>query len=169
MYHNLHQLIMWPYTETLRAKLSQPFRKYYSRVKCIIDCFEIFIERSLSFVARAATYSYYKKHNTVKALIAVSPTGSIAYISNAWGGRVSDKVITQECGFLDHIEPGDVILADRGFNISVELAIQGAKLEIPSFTKGKKQFPRQEVEKSRQLARVRIRVIGQLRKKYKIL
>ena len=51
---------------------------------------------------------------------------------------MSDKVITQECGFLDHIEPGDVILADRGFNIS---AIRGAKLEIPSFTKGKKQLP----------------------------
>ena len=58
-------------------------------------------------IARAATYSNYKKHNTVKVLIAVSPTGSIAYISNAWGGRVSDKVITQEYGFLDHIEPGD--------------------------------------------------------------
>ena len=55
---------------------------------------------------------------------------------------MSDKVITQECGFLDHIEPGDVILADRGFNISDELAIRGAKLEIPSFTKGKKQLPR---------------------------
>ena len=83
-----------------------------------------------------------------------------------------DKVITQECGFLDHIKPGDVILADRGFNISDELAIRGAKLEIPSFTKGKKQLSRHELEKSCQLARVRIhveRVIGQLRKKYKIL
>ena len=65
---------------------------------------------------------------------------------------MSDKVITQECGFLDHIDPGDVILAVRGFNISDKLAIRGAKLEIPSFTKGKKQLPRQEVEKSRQLA-----------------
>ena len=63
-----------------------------------------------------------------------------------------DKVITQECGFLDHIEPGDVILADRGFNISDELAIRGAKLEIPSFTKGKKQLPdKKYIEKSRQL------------------
>ena len=70
-----------------------------------------------------ATYSNYKKHNTVKVLIAVSPTGVIVYISNAWGGTVSDKVIIQECGFLDHIEYGDVILADQGFNISNELAI----------------------------------------------
>ena len=40
------------------------------------------------------------------------------YISNVWGGRVSDKIITQECGYLDRIEYGDVVLADRGFNVA---------------------------------------------------
>ena len=85
---------------------------------------------------------------------------------------MSDKVITQECGFLDHIKYGDVVLADRGFNITDELAIRGATLEIPSFTRGNMQLSQKEVEKSCQLSRVRIhveRVIGQLRKKYKIL
>ena len=48
---------------------------------------------------------------------------------------MSDKVITQKCGFLDMIEGGDLILADRGFNIADELLIRGAKLEIPAFTK----------------------------------
>ena len=62
----------------------------------------------MSFTARAATYSNYKEHNTVKILIAVSPTGSIVYIANAWGGRVSDKTFTQE--FLDRFEYGDVVL-----------------------------------------------------------
>ena len=81
-------------------------------------------------------------------------------------------MITQKCGFLDHIDYGDVVLADRGFNIQDDLAVIGARLEIPSFTKGKTQLSRAEVEKSRRLSRVRIhveRVIGQLRKKYKIL
>ncbi len=85
---------------------------------------------------------------------------------------MSDKVITKESGFLDNIEYGDVILADRGFNIHDELALIGARLQIPAFTKGKKQLSREEVEISRRLARVRIhveRVIGQLRRKYKIL
>ena len=167
MHHNLSQLIQWPDGETLQANLPPSFCKHYSKVKCIIDCFEVFIERPMSFAARAATYSNYKKHNTVKVLIAVSPTGSIVYISNAWEGRVSDKTIMQECGFLDRIEYAydDVVLADRGFNI-------GATLEIPAFTKGMMQLTQKEVEKSRQLSRVRIhveRVIGQLRKKYKIL
>ena len=108
----------------------------------------------------------------MKVLIVVAPTGAITFISKAWTGRVSDKVITQKCGFLDHIEYGDVVLADRGFNIQDDLAVIGARLEIPSFTKGKTQLSRAEVEKSRRLSRVRIhveRVIGQLRKKYKIL
>ena len=53
-----------------------------------------------------------------------------------------------------------------------DLALCGAKLLLPSFTKGKKQLSQKEVEESRRLARVRIhveRVIGQLRKKYTIL
>ena len=126
----------------------------------------------VSFGTRAATYSNYKKHNTVKVFIAIAPTGAITFISKAWTGRVSDKVITQRCGFLDKLEYGDVVLADRGFNIHDDMAVIGAKLEIPAFTKGKSQLSRAEVEKSRRLARVRIhveRVIGQLRKKYKIL
>ena len=85
---------------------------------------------------------------------------------------MSDKVITQKCGFLDMIEWGDLVLADRGFNIADELLIRGAKLEIPAFTKGKKQLSAREVEKSRQIAHVRIhveRVIGQMKQKFTIL
>ena len=63
-------------------------------------------------------------------------------------------------------------MADRGFNIADDLALCGAQLVIPAFTRGKSQLSQQEVERSRQIARVRIhveRVIGQLRKKYRIL
>ena len=166
MYNNLKQLIIWPDTETLRQNLPSVFRSNFGRTKCIIDCFEIFIERPLLFTARAATYSNYKKHNTVTVFIGIAPTGAIVFISSAWGGRVSDKVITQQCGFLDLIDPGDVILADRGFNVHDDIAIRGGRLEIPAFTKGKKQLSREEIEQSRQLSPIRIhveRIIGQLR------
>ena len=47
--------------------------------------------------------------------------------------------------------------------------INGARLEIPAFTKGKKQLSREEVEKMRHV-RIHVeRVIGQLRNKYTIL
>ena len=112
------------------------------------------------------------RNSTVKVLIGITPTGSISFISQAWGGCISDKEITSKSGFLDCIKQGDVIMADRGFNISDELAVRGAQLLIPPFTRNKPQLPAVEVEKARQLSRVRIhveRVIGQLRKKYKIL
>ena len=76
----------------------------------------------------------------MKVFIAIAPTGAITFISKAWTGRVLDKVITQRCGFLDKSEYGDVVLADRGFNIHDDMAVIGAKLEIPAFTKGKSNF-----------------------------
>ena len=63
MYCNLRQLIIWPDSETLRQNLPSVFHTHFTQVKCIIDCFEIFIERPVAFTARAATYSNYKKHN----------------------------------------------------------------------------------------------------------
>ena len=88
------------------------------------------------------------------------------------GWKVSDKILTQESGFLNHLEPGNVVLADRGFTIESDLAVYGAKLEIPSFTRGKSQLSQREVEYSKQLSTVRIhveRVIGNLKKKFKLL
>jgi hypothetical protein len=79
---------------------------------------------------------------------------------------VSDQELTRSSGFLDRVQPGDVVLADRGFFIEDELALRGASLAIPAFTKGKSQLSQFEVEKSRQLARIRIhveRVIGMLK------
>ena len=80
-------------------------------------------------------------------------------------------MITQESAFFHHIEPGNVILADRGYTIANDLAVYGAKLEIPAFTLGNNQLAQREVEYSKQLSTVRIqveRVIGHLKKKYRI-
>ena len=72
---NLQPLVTWPDAGTLRENMPVVFRKHFSDVRCIIDCFEIFIQRPVSFQARAATYSNYKKHNYVKILIGISPSG----------------------------------------------------------------------------------------------
>ena len=70
------------------------------------------------------------------------------------------------------LEHGDTVLADRGFTITDDIALRGAKLVIPSFTKGKTQLSQKEVETSKQLSQVRIhveRIIGLLKNKYTIL
>ena len=140
MYIRLKPCIRWPDKETVRKTLPIAFKKHYSKVRCIIDCTEVFIERPTSLQARAQTYSNYKKHNTIKFLIGITPSGVICFLSKCWGGRVSDKELTRESGFLNKLEHTDEIMADRGFLIEEELALQGAKLTIPAFTKGKKQL-----------------------------
>ena len=169
MHIQLQFLITWPSQEVARANMPRIFKDIYPRARCIIDCSEIFIERPTAYQARAQTYSNYKKHNTVKFLIGISPYGAITFLSKCWGGRASGKCITQGSGFLSRIEHGDVILADRGFDISDDLHIYGAKLEIPAFTRGKKQLSLSEVEYSKRISQVRIhveRVIGLLKNKY---
>ena len=102
-------------------------------------------------------------------MIGISPAGAVTFLSHGWGGRVSDKIITIESGFLDFLENGNSVLADREFLIQDELATRGAVLRIPSFTEGKQQLSA-EVAWSRKIANVCIhveRVIGCLRT-YKI-
>ena len=166
MSRELQCLIHWPDREVIRQTLPKCFKPRFSRSVCIIDCSEIFIQRPTSLIARAQTYSSYKGHNTVKFFLAINPTRTIILLSKCWGGRVSDKHLTSECGFYRKLFPGDLVLADRGFDITDELALHGASLAIPSFTKGKDQLSQAEVETSRQLSRIRIhveRAIGRLK------
>ena len=93
-------------------------------------------------------------HNTAKFLVAISPTGAIIFISRCWGARASDKLITSKSGFLDYLIHGDLILANRGFDITEDLALRGSILAIPPFTK----LSQREVEISRELSRVRIHI-----------
>ena len=53
---------------------------------------------------------------------------------------------------------GDLVLADRGFDIADDLSLVGASLAIPPFTKGKDQLSQSEIERARALSRVRIHV-----------
>ena len=172
MYTRLKPLIKWPEREELWTTMPFAFKKHFSKCVCIIDCFELFCERPSDLMARAQTYSQYKHHNTVKFLIGISPQGVISYVSKGWGGRASDKYITENCGILNHVLPGDQILADRGFTVQESFGFYCTEIKIPPFTRGKKQLSRIEVDTARQLSRVRIhveRVIGLLRNKYTIL
>ena len=170
---NLSKAIMWPEREDLIKSMPLSFRRDYgTKVVSIIDCFEVFIERPSNLYARAQTFSQYKHHNTAKYLISITPQGSVSFISDGWGGRVSDKHLTSKSGFLKKLLPGDVVLADRGFDIDELLGSIGCTLKIPAFTKGKPQLSPQEVCKSRSLSNVRIhveRVIGSVRQKYTVL
>ena len=173
MYVRLQPLVFWPERDALQKTMPMEFRKHYG-MKCvsIIDCFEVRIEKPSNLKARCETYSSYKSHNTVKFLISITPQGVVSFISKAWTGRSSDKCVTVNSGYLNFINPGDIILADRGFDIGENIGLLGAQVKTPAFTRGKPQLSPAEIESSRNLAHVRIhieRVIGLVRSKYKIL
>ena len=50
----------------------------------------------------------------------------------------------------------DVIVADRDLNITEKLVTLGAKLEIPSFTKGQDQLRAEDVDDTRVIANASI-------------
>ena len=108
----------------------------------------------------------------MKFLIGITPQGSISFISKELGGRVSDKHVTDNCGILDKLLPGDLVLADRGFDIQDSVGLMCAEVKIPAFTKGRSQLDARDVESTRKIAHLRIhveRVIGTVRNKYTIL
>ena len=173
MFVRMKPFIIWLTREALWKTMPMQFRQHFGK-KCavIIDCFEVFIDRPSNLKARAEIWSSYKHHNTIKFLIGITPQGTVSYISNSWGGRASDKYITEHCGILDNILPGDLVLADRGFDIACTLGCMMAEVEIPSFTKGKSQLSPLDLENTRHIASVRIHVecvIGCVRQKYGIL
>uniref|UniRef100_A0A3Q4I4M1 THAP-type domain-containing protein n=1 Tax=Neolamprologus brichardi TaxID=32507 RepID=A0A3Q4I4M1_NEOBR len=108
LYARLGALVHWPERHCLQATMPPQFTETFGkRVAIIVDCFEIRTERP----------SNLKGKHTIKYLIGITPHGAISFISRGWGWRASDKHIREKCGILQKLLPGDVVLADRGFDI----------------------------------------------------
>ena len=88
----------------------------------------------------------------------------INFVSECWGGRASDKIITNQSGFLDLIEPYDSVLADRGFPIREELTLKRATLLIPPGRRGVSQMSTADVQLTKNIANRRIYVEQAIRR-----
>ena len=105
---------------------------------------------------QSATFSNYK-HNTAKGLVGISPKGDLTFVSELYAGNTSDKQVTNDCGLFNLLEPGDEILADRGFGIEDDLPA-GVSLNLPPFLNDQKQFSEEDETKTRRIAKYRIHV-----------
>ena len=143
-------VINWPDRKDLWKTMPLCFQYTFGRKVTVIDCFEVFIEKPTDLLARSQTFSSYKHHNTIKVLIGMTPQGAICFVSEAWGGRTSDKFLTENCGFLNKLCPGDTVMADRGSTITESVGLQQGKLIIPAFTKSKERLDPLDVEWSRE-------------------
>jgi hypothetical protein len=154
---HLKDLIVWPSKEMIAASMPQCFNKF-PNTRIILDCTEFFIETPSSLVNQSITYSSYKSHNTFKLLVGISPKGAVTFLSQLWGGNASDKQIVKESGLLNLLEPGDSVMADKGFTIEDLLDPLGVTLNMPPMRDSNRQLSRKEVEQTRRIAAVRIHV-----------
>ncbi|XP_064461566.1 uncharacterized protein LOC135371441 [Ornithodoros turicata] len=152
----------WIYTpppDVRQAMMPECFKLHYPKCKYIIDCTEIKTETPPTVEQQRALFSRYKGTFTLKFLVGIVPSGQIAFVSAAYGGRTSDSEITVQSRFLDLIQHGDIVLSDKGFP-TIRSAIEGrnAILVMPPFAYGNSQFSQQEVEGTYCIASVRIHV-----------
>ena len=78
----------------------------------------IFIKYPSDLKVRAQTYSSY---NTVKYLIVTTHLDVISFMSKGWVDN-QVTIVTENCGAVQNLALGDLILADRDFDtISITL------------------------------------------------
>ncbi|XP_064467623.1 uncharacterized protein LOC135378506 [Ornithodoros turicata] len=143
----------------VKETMPQCFKDHYPNCRFIIDCTEIKTETPPKLDQRNLMYSNYKGAYTLKFLVGISPNGAVTFLSKAFGGRTSDSSITVESGFLDLHQPGDCVLADKGFpSIRTVLAEKNAVLVMPPFSKGDGQFSSAEMNETYAIAKCRIHV-----------
>ena len=151
-------LINIPPREVIKLHMPEVFKNFYPNLTIIVDCTEIEMEKPSSLNAQSTCYSSYKSRNTMKALIGITPSGVINFVSEFFPGSASDKEIVVQSGFLAKLKQGDEVMADKGFNCQDELASVGAKLILPHMLKGITQFSREQTAHNKKVASLRIHV-----------
>lgn len=159
MYSYFIQIPIWPSREIVKKYMPECFISKYPSTRIILDGTEIFIEKPSDYTVQSSTYSVYKAHNTARGIIGITPNGFVCFISELYPGRTSEREIILNSGLLEKLEPGDSVMADKGFTISKELADIDVDLNIPPFSYGNnQQFTDADETLTRDIASVRVHV-----------
>lgn len=151
------KVAMFPKRASLKKYLPSIFRKF-KNIRASVDCTEFFCQMPRNYARQGNLYSSYKHHTTFKCLIAVNPNGAACFISDLYEGAVTDVHLFQTCGILDHIDPGDALLVDKGFTVQSSLLPKQATIFIPPFLGQRDSFTKEEVILTKRIAKARIHV-----------
>lgn len=173
LHHQLTMHLKWrmfPSRQVIAQTLPKVF-KDLKNIRALLDCTEFFCQSPSNFEHQGNLYSSYKAHTTFKVLIACAPQGSISFVSDAYEGSISDREIVIQSKFVDLLDPGDLIIADRGFTIHDIVESKQAFLNIPPFLNGRDRLTAQEEIETKLIAKQRIYIehaIGRL-KQFRLL
>lgn len=179
MYFKLGQISIWPHRDVIINNMPKKFKEEFPTTLAIIDGTELKTQVPAALGLQSQMFSDYKSSTTLKALIGCDPSGSVIFISDLFTGSVSDKAITVQSGFYEHlktlkdhcyINEGDGIMADKGFTIKEELKELGLCLNIPPFASSGSQFSQADIQ-TQKIAHHRVHIERLIRKvkTYKIL
>lgn len=114
------------------------FKTKFPSLRVILDGTEIKCEKPSVPVAQQATFSSYKNTNTVKVVLGSTAGGLNSFLSDAYGGSASDRqIVDRSEDLLGRLDPGDSVMADKGFDISDILASHGVSLNTLTFFRKK--------------------------------
>lgn len=165
------EINIWPQRDVISFFMPSDFKRKFPSTRVVIDGTECPVQKPTAPLAQQSTFSHYKNRNTAKVLVGVTPCGMVSYVSEAYGGSTSDRQIVERSRLTRLCEPGDSIMADKGFNVQDIFAPLDVSINIPTFFKKKNKMSGASVLRDRKISSKRVhveRVIG-LGKTYKIL
>ena len=158
LYQKFKQIPLWPSRSQIQQHMPDCFRKKYPTTRTIVDATEIRVVQPSDPIEQQQTFSHYKNTNTFKALIGITPSGAVSFVSSLYSGNVSDKELFAQSGILGLLEKGDSVMADRGFDVHDLLQSVGVELNIPPYLSGRPQLDEPELVETRRIASLRIHV-----------
>ncbi|XP_022104600.1 uncharacterized protein LOC110986748 [Acanthaster planci] len=129
----LRALTPCPSREAVRLTLPPHYRRKQG-LRFLVEGAELHIECPSNVSTQC--YQRHRHHTTVQYLVAISPTGLIAYVSDGIFGKASGGEIMQRSKFLALLEEGDLVLADSDFMVQDLVTERGAVLRVPSNMSG---------------------------------
>ena len=146
MYLRLGSINIWPSKDYIISTMPESMKEKYSNLEWIIDAFEMQIQRPASLLLQSQSYSNYKSRNTVKGLVACTPSGQVGFVSQLYTGNISDRELTVRSGFLNMPHnKGAMWLVDKGFQIADLAEPLGVSVNKPCFVGDRKQMRADEV------------------------
>lgn len=171
MSRELGDLDWWPDRDIVRFNCPTDFKLKFPTTRVIVDGTECPIEKPKEPVLQQGTFSTYKNRNTMKVLVGCTPGGLVSHVSDAYGGSASDRQIVERSNLTKICDPGDSVMADKGFNVQDLFIPSNVSVNIPSFFKKKNRLSGETVLNDRKIASkiVHIERIIRLGKTFKIL
>ena len=164
LYFTLGSMPIWPSRGKIQENMPTVFKDLYPQCRGILDASEIKIQAPSSLVINSECYSSYKSHTTLKGNVFITPSGEVSHVSALYAGSISDKELTRLSGLLDLLEPGDQILADKGYKIQDLLEPLQCTLAVPAYLSSKGQFSKEEIRSSKAVHNLRVHVERAIRR-----